>query len=167
MHLITPTLSLYPKAQIFSFTVGVTQPKCRSYRYSPFLSTSSLPSGVMDPFTLSNASTTSSNSLSIRGAPASPSSQHPPLHLLMLQTNSSSIISSLTRILSITIKEIYFYKNRINSIPLEGDVCTLTSQTHHLLETNGLSSRNFNFFTPFNFQKKSPIEKRLYLFNHS
>ena len=98
---------------------------------------------------------------------ASPSSQHPPLHLLMLQTNSSSIISSLTRILSITIKEIYFYKNRIYSIPLEGDVCTLKSQTHHLFETNGLSSRNFNFFTPFNFQKKSPIKKGLYLVNHS
>src|ERR1700678_3199807 len=44
-----------------------------------------------------------SNSAFSRGAPASPSSQQPPLHFSRSQTNCSSTTLSLTRILSIAI----------------------------------------------------------------
>ena len=45
------------------------------------------------------------------GAPASPATQHSPLHLDMLQINSFDITSSETRVFSIEIKR-FFYKNK-------------------------------------------------------
>src|SRR5579871_1110690 len=101
---IIPFLSFVPYAQSFPSIVGVTQPKLLSYKYLPVFSISRIPSSDKYGFTVSYTSFRLSNSPSDRGAPASPSSQQPPLHLLRSHTNCFCTTSSLTKILSIAIK---------------------------------------------------------------
>src|SRR5688572_10540725 len=57
-----------------------------------------------------------SGSPSSSGAPASPSSQQPPLHFARSQTNFFSTSSSLTSILSITIKIAYLDRKTMKNI---------------------------------------------------
>src|SRR5450432_828686 len=102
-HLMIPRESLNPYAHMRPSMVGVTQPNSESYLYNPSFPSTFNPSGVIYGLMSSIKSRRYSSSSFDRGAPESPSSQQPPLHLFRSQTNCSETTSSLTSILSITI----------------------------------------------------------------
>src|SRR5690348_10566301 len=92
-----PFLSLIPYTHIPELTVGVTHPNSWSYTYLPCLLISLIDSLERYGVTNSNALFISSSSVFSSGAPASPSTQQPPLHFARSQTKYSSTISSLIR----------------------------------------------------------------------
>src|ERR1035437_3897885 len=88
---------------MLEFIAGVTQPNSLSYTYLPCRSNSFLDSSERYGSTASYTSLSSLSSLFSSGAPASPSTQQPPLHLFRSQTNCSSTTWLLMRTLSMAI----------------------------------------------------------------
>jgi hypothetical protein len=96
-------LSVYPYTQMPPLTAGVTYPKSSSVVCVPTRLISACASGVNSSLMSLYTSLTFFSSSLLSGAPASPSTQQPPLHFSRLQTNSSSSISSLIKISSMII----------------------------------------------------------------
>src|SRR5690349_8169212 len=89
-HLIIPFSSRKPYTHRPPLIVGVTQPNSLSYKNLPWRLISVKPSCVRYGTTASKLSSMIFISSCSRGAPASPSSQQPPLHLFRSHTNLAS-----------------------------------------------------------------------------